>query len=189
MNLIRTRAPVDDSTRDASVPLRFVIASKGEKRDGLDLSMNRFDMNAFMRNPVMLWMHGREPARGALPIGRWQNLARTEDTITGESVFDQDDDFALNVERKYRDGYLNAVSVSWIPYSESNEWRYDLLEASAVSVPADPDALALGRDISEAIRAFEASAPPELERELTAARAEVLALKWKLAAATLKASL
>jgi len=153
MNTLRTRAFLEPVTEDA--PLRFVIASKGEKRDGLDLEMARFQLGAFERNPVMLWQHGREPTRGVLPVGRWQNLERTPDRITGEAVFDMGDPFAADLARKYREGYLNAVSVSWLPQQTRDGWQYEMLEASAVSVPADPDALALGREFQQVITAFE----------------------------------
>jgi len=157
MTVIRTRALIDSEARAAEpgTPLRFIIASAGTKRDGLDLDMTRFALDNFNRNPVMLWMHGKEPARGSLPIGRWANLARDGRAITGDAIFDQADDFARDVERKYRDGYLNAVSVSWLPEEARDGYRYDMLEASAVSVPADPDAVQVGRDFAESILDFE----------------------------------
>lgn len=138
----------------AGMPLRFVISSAGAKRDGIALDMRRFKLDNFSRNPVLLWMHGRE-SRGSLPLGRWQNLRRDDSQITGEAVFDQEDAFAVEVERKYRSGFLNAVSVSWIPQRKGGVWEYDMLEASAVGVPADPDAVVVGRDFPVAIREFE----------------------------------
>lgn len=156
MRPILTRALIDADTRDRAPgnPIRFTIASGGEKRDGLDLDMSRFQLGNFNRNPVLLWMHGRE-SRGSLPLGRWQNLARSEDSISGEAVFDQEDAFAVEVESKYRRGFLNAVSVSWLPQRVEDGWRYDMLEASAVGVPADPDALVVGRDFLTAVSEFE----------------------------------
>ena len=47
------------------------------------------------------------------------------------------DDFAQQVARKYRNGYLNAVSVSW----DAIDGKNHLLEISAVPIPMDPDAL------------------------------------------------
>ena len=156
MRPILTRALIDADTRDRAPgePMRFTIASGGEKRDGLDLDMTRFQLGNFNRNPVLLWMHGRE-SRGSLPLGRWQNLTRSEDAISGEAVFDQEDAFAVEVESKYRRGFLNAVSVSWLPQRVEDGWRYDMLEASAVGVPADPDALVVGRDFHAAVVEFE----------------------------------
>lgn len=157
MKPILTRALLDAESRagEPGSPLRFIITTTGKKRDGLDLKMDRFRLDNFNRNPVMLWMHGRDLARGSLPIGRWQNLERSSQRITGEAIFDQDDDFARGVERKYRAGYLNAVSVSWLPERAGDAWNYDMLEASAVSVPADPDAVTVGRALDEAVAVFE----------------------------------
>lgn len=144
--------------------MRFTIATTGEKRDGLDLDMTRFHLDNFARNPVLLWMHGHE-ARGSLPLGRWQNLNRSTTSITGEAVFDQDDEYAIQVERKYRRGFLSAVSVSWLPQRVKDGWRYDMLEASAVGVPADPDALVIGRDFAAAVHEFERAIDEQMELE------------------------
>jgi len=167
MTVIRTRALIDHEARatEPGTPLRFIIASAGTKRDGLDLDMSRFGLGNFSRNPVMLWMHGRE-ARGSLPIGRWQNLTRDNQTISGDAVFDQADDFARDVERKYRDGYLNAVSVSWLPEEtrDGKGYVYDMLEASAVSVPADPDAVQVGREFMSTIEDYEARHQAAMKR-------------------------
>jgi len=142
------RAFIDSESRGAGAPLRFVLSTPGIKRDGLSLDMRRMRMDSFERNPVMLWQHGRDIQRGDLPIGRWANVRVNQDgELIGEAEFDGDDTFALDVERKYRMGYLNAVSISW-QYRESGEMEwYDLLEASAVAVPADPEALVDGRNV------------------------------------------
>lgn len=141
-----TRALVDPDSR-ASGPIRFTLSTEGVKRDGLALDMTRMRTDNFRRNPVMAWQHNMDPTRGALPIGRWENVRTVNNTLVGDALFDSADPFAAEVERKYKDGFLNAVSISWqYRDSPSGEW-YDLLEASAVSVPADPDALMAGRSL------------------------------------------
>jgi hypothetical protein len=72
--------------------------------------------------------------------------------------FDQGDPFAVDIERRYRLGTLNAVSVGWgfvkadgAPVKEwwrltpaqiaSKDIFYDLEEISAVTVPGDPRAV------------------------------------------------
>jgi len=141
-----TRAHVDPESRAAG-PIRFTLSTEGVKRDGIALDMTRMRMNNFQRNPVMAWQHNMDPTRGALPIGRWDNVRTVAGALVGDAVFDSADPFAAEVERKYKDGFLNAVSISWqFRDGPQGEW-YDLLEASAVAVPADPDALMAGRSV------------------------------------------
>lgn len=131
-----------------SGPLHFTLSTPGEKRDGLTLDNTLFTFDNFRRNPVMLWQHGRDPMRGNVPIGRWENIRMSADgRITADAVFDPEDTFALKVESKFRRGFLNAASIGWMPMFDERGrvTAFDLLEASAVAVPADPDALATAR--------------------------------------------
>lgn len=142
------RAFIDKESRGAGAPLRFILSTPGVKRDGLELDMRFMRLENFNRNPIMPWQHGMDPNRGAMPIGRWRNVRVNDDgALIGEAEFDTEDDFAQAIERKYRQGFLNAVSISWQYRGDSKIEYYDLLEASAVSVPADPDALMDGRSI------------------------------------------
>lgn len=147
MNPIYTRGQLDPDSRNDG-PLRFILSTPGQKRDGMELDNRKFRLENFNRNPVMLWAHGFSQ-RGDLPIGLWRNVTVTRtDELVGEAEFDAADEFAREIERKYRDGYLSATSISWL-FGEDNAGRYqDLLEVSAVAVPADPDALVAGRRVT-----------------------------------------
>jgi len=121
----------------AGSPIRFTAATPGIKRDGKDLNMMDFSLDSYRKNPVVLWAHNYMGSR--LPIGR----ARVEvspERLLADVVFDQEDDFARQVENKYRGGFLHAVSVGWDEVRVDGRVRLDLLDISAVAVPADPDA-------------------------------------------------
>src|SRR5690606_31928276 len=79
--------------------------------------------------------------------GRWEGIRMSDGVMTASAVFDETDEFATMIEGKYRRGYLNAASIGWMPtWDERGRITgFDLLEASAVAVPADPDALADAR--------------------------------------------
>jgi hypothetical protein len=140
------RGFLDTETRNTDGPLRFILSSPGVKRDGLELDMTRWNLTGFNRNPVAKWNHGFDPLRGDLPIGRWRNVRFTSDrAMVGDLEFDQEDEFARAVESKYQRGFLNAVSIGFIPGFGDRD--NELLEASAVAVPADPDALISGRSV------------------------------------------
>lgn len=136
------------SEQTESGPIPFTLSTPGEKRDGLELDQSLFRFDNFRRNPVMLWQHGRDLQRGNVPIGRWEGIRMdAEGVMRAEAVFDEEDEFATMIEGKYRRGYLNAASIGWMPTwdERGRVTGFDLLEASAVAVPADPDALADAR--------------------------------------------
>lgn len=137
---------------DASAPITFLASTPNYARDGLALRASGWLVDNYRANPVFLHAHDYR----SLPIGR--GVPILDGTALRLSVeFDQADPFAVKVERKYRNGFLNAVSVGW-DFTDANAqkidyWRmsaeqlqreafYDLLEVSAVAVPADPGALA-----------------------------------------------
>lgn len=130
--------------RDSDGPLSFVASTGGVKRDGLDIDIEGLDTTAYEQNPVFLWAH--DYGGRTLPIGKVTRLTKTRDgdgTLTATVMFDQHDDFAKTVERKYRDGFLNAVSIGWdIRKMEGQRIiESELLDISAVPVPGDAAAL------------------------------------------------
>jgi len=95
----------------AGEPITFIASTEGVKRDGKELLVKRWNLDNYQRNPVFLWAHdymGRN-----LPIGRSQ-VEVTGRQLKAAVTFDQADDFARQVETKYRNGFLNAVSVGWL---------------------------------------------------------------------------
>lgn len=128
---LHVRADDDTST---SGPIRFVASTEGVKRDGLEIKADSWELENYRRNPVFLFGHDYMGSR--LPIGRAEVNVEGKNLIASVT-FDPDDEFARQVERKYRNGFLYAVSVGWDSRGDTNE----LLDISAVPVPGDPDAL------------------------------------------------
>lgn len=119
-------------------PIRFVASAEGVKRDGKDLKMDDWDLENYRKNPVVLWGHDYWGNR--LPIGR-SEVSIEGKRLMADVTFDPDDEFARQIERKYRNGFLNTVSVGWDTHRDGEETRNELLDISAVPVPGDPDAL------------------------------------------------
>lgn len=133
--------------------LRFVCSTDGIKRDGNRLRNNGWDLGSFAKNPVMLWAHDYEQP----PVGSWSDWGIEEgdgeqSALVMTARF-ADHEFADTVYRLYLNGHMNAVSIGWTPLEfeniEDSEGRVtgfdfiknELLECSAVPIPADPDAL------------------------------------------------
>lgn len=141
----------EDGEGEPGDPIEFVAATEGKKADGLNLKMDGVELDRFRSNPVILWAHNY----WSVPIGRAVDVHVDGDQLIEKIVFDQDDEEATRVERKYRAGYLNAVSIGFNPKivvdpdtGEAVPWwkggdvtLWELLETSAVPVPMDPDAL------------------------------------------------
>lgn len=138
-------------TPPAEGPLTFTASTTRLNKHGFSLRTEGWRLDDFNANPVMLWMH--MPFRP--PIGR-APATNKGDRIVAEVTFDAGDEFAAQIESKYRRGFLNAVSVGLDFVDQEGQpldtWRmsgddlrdnafYDLAEISAVTTPADPGAL------------------------------------------------
>lgn len=136
------------ASAEPGTPIRFVASTENVARDGLVISADGWQLDNFRANPTILWSHdymGNRP-----PIGKATNLEVKDGKLFADVVFDQADEFARSIERKYRDGFLNAVSVGWDtvqmepPKGSDGAARItqaELLDISAVNVPGDPGAL------------------------------------------------
>lgn len=131
-----------EGSNDQSGPLRFVAATEGLKGDMWHLQMSGIDLSRFESNGVVLWAHDYWTTP---PIGRADAFVE-QNQLMADVEFDLEDPLGASVDRKYRNGFLNAVSIGF-DFAEGavddqgvvSEW--ELLEISAVPVPMDPEAL------------------------------------------------
>ena len=132
--------------------LTFVASTENVARDGDIIETDGWQTASYLKNPVFLWMH--DPY--VPPIGK-ALAVRVGDTLDIDVEFDHDE-FADRIFGLYERGFLNAVSVGFLPMAHRKPddeeraelklgpwgvvWtKTELLELSAVSVPADPGAL------------------------------------------------
>lgn len=72
------------------------------------------DFSQYQKNPIVLWMHNRpwgDRKDEPLPIGKMENLRVEGDKLIGSVVFDENDEFAMQIKGKYDKGILNMVSA------------------------------------------------------------------------------
>lgn len=119
-------------------------------RYGEVIDQNSWDLKHFKKNPVILWAHNLTLGEDRPPIGKATKVKVENDALQFDIQFDMADPFAADIFRKYKEGFLSAFSVGFIPHkiqrSDNNDeapilMDNELLELSAVPVPANPEAL------------------------------------------------
>ena len=138
-------------------PMVFVASDDGADRHGDTIAVDGWDIEGFKANPVFLWLHGMD-TNHLLPIGRVPKVWAENKQLLAAVEWDVADGFAVEVRDKYQRGFLKAVSVGFRPL-EFDEiepdgdkgakgsgrgikfLKQELLEVSAVPVPANPRAL------------------------------------------------
>ncbi|MFD8640839.1 hypothetical protein ACFV14_11075 [Streptomyces zaomyceticus] len=162
---------------EADKPLSIIAATEGRKGDGLNLTMAGAELGRFEANPVLGYGHSYW-GRDGLPIGRSDKTWIDGDKLRMQIVFDQEDDFARTVERKYRGGYMNAFSIGfdvWNIADDGTPEGWELFEVSAVPLPMDPSAIVeSGRSALDLARGLDIrSAPDEMVQALLSRLAEL----------------
>ena len=137
---------------DSESPMTFVISNEEVDRHGDVVLARGWRLQAYLSNPVFLWAHDyRRPV-----IGRARSVWNEPGQLLARMEF-APTDFAREVAALYRSGYQQGVSVGFKPlrYEERRDDRtgafvgirfleQELLEVSAVPVPANRDALRRG---------------------------------------------
>ena len=135
---------------------RIVISDESINSYGFWVRTDGIDLSAFLKNPVMLWNHNRGGlgvTSDQLPIGIWKDLRIENGVLTGEPVFDENDEFAVKIKQKYESCILNACSIGFAPleWSDAPEMlkegqkvatvtRCRLLEISICDIPSNANA-------------------------------------------------
>ena len=152
--------------------VQFTISKEVEDRDGDIIRATGIDLTNFNKNPVFLLCHNSHD----LPVGKVTKVWVEGKSVKATVYFPTLDELSSdpnNASEKarlvdfvfhcYKTGMLNAVSVGFIPLEWTETERgydiqkWELLEFSAVPVPANQDA------IVEAVKSFEL--PEELAKD------------------------
>lgn len=133
----------------------FTLSDETPDRMGDIVSANGWDLTNFRRNPIALWNH-----LSSHPIGVWENLRVEETSLRGDlrlapkGTSERIDEIRKLVEA----GILKAVSVGFRPITSQPRkmgekhigehfLKQELVETSLVSVPANPNALAIAKSL------------------------------------------
>lgn len=131
--------------------LRFIISTGSLDRDNDTINPDGWELANFRKNPVVLWAHShRDP-----PVAKATAIFVEEGNLIADAEFTSPDISAFGdmVFKLFKGGFMNAVSVGFIPLDfiwsdEQHGMKFEkqeLLEFSAVPVPANPEALMVAR--------------------------------------------
>lgn len=146
------KAEVDDDERTVTA----VISTSAVDREKEVLLPKGADFEQYLKNPVVLWAHDYRDT----PIGKALWIKSARKAITAKVRFAETEK-ADEIYHLFKGKFLNAFSVGFLPAEDGShpptpdevkknpEWaeakriydKWELLEFSAVPVPANPEAL------------------------------------------------
>jgi HK97 family phage prohead protease len=130
------------------------VSTFGWDRTDERFEKGAWDLGHYKNNPVVMWGHDYKMP----PIGKAIKIEEDQNGLLAETQF-ADSDFAQEIFKLYDGGFLSAFSVGFAPKDGREEaieggnrkgfvyTKADLLEYSAVSIPANPGAL-VGRELA-----------------------------------------
>lgn len=148
----------------AGKKITFVLSDDSLNAYGFRILTAGLDLSQFEKNPIMLYAHiraydhhGKE--KPVLPIGMWENIRKDGSRVLADGVFDEDDEFAMQVASKIEKRMLNTASIGVDPV----EWSEDpedmvpgqtlptitkgvVKEASIADIPGNHNALRLSHE-------------------------------------------
>lgn len=148
--------PVFHKTHIGSITGKeFILSDDSQDRMGDIIMSDGWDITAFKSNPIALFNHNPNH-----PIGKWSNLRVENGALRGHlDLAPEGTSARIDEIRKLIDaGILQAVSVGFRPteyepldkknpFSGCRYTKQELVETSLVSVPANPNALAVAKSL------------------------------------------
>jgi len=137
--------------------MEFILSDETPDRLGDIISASGWDLENFQKNPIALFNHNSN-----FPIGRWHGLKAADGALRGhlemapKGTSERIDEIRKLIEA----GILRAVSVGFKPIERKprtgpkDEYlgdyyvKQELVETSLVSVPANPNALAVAKSLN-----------------------------------------
>lgn len=127
--------------------VEFVVSTNAWDSHGERINVDGINVKDFMKNPVVLWGHDGFN----LPIAKASKVWKDAGKLMAKAKFFLDDAFSNKIYKYIVEGRLSAVSIGGMV----EEWADDGLtvskmtmkEFSVVSVPANPEALAVNKSM------------------------------------------
>lgn len=132
----------EQSSNDEERAVTARVSTPDIDRDGEVILSEGIDTKEYQKNSILLWAHDYHIP----PIGRAMWARADKSGLVCKFQFAKTQ-FADEIYQLYRDGYMRAFSIGFIPLefdpATKTHKRISLLEVSAVPVPANQNALVL----------------------------------------------
>lgn len=145
---------------DDSRELLFTVSTQSVDRQGDSIAIDGWRLDAYRKNPVVLWAH----SYNGFPIARSSKIWIEDGKLKSIAAFVPENNSAVGRQAQgiyelYKGGFLSATSVGFMPikwaWTEDTNRKYgidfeeqELLEYSAVPVPANAEALIESRGMA-----------------------------------------
>ncbi len=121
---------------------KIVVVASDETLDrhGEVLPISQWDLSKFMGSPRMLVDHNHEVSS---IVGKWNDTHVQGTQLQMTADFHDFTPLAKAVAQMVQEGYLDTVSVGFIPHGPTQDGgkeSFELIECSWVTVPANPNA-------------------------------------------------
>ncbi len=130
-------------TKVAENKYRIIASTDAIDRQGDVIDQKGWELDNYMKNPVMLFAHDYS----SLPVAKCIKLSVESTGLVCEFEFAPAEGNPVGAQIKYLydNGFMNAVSVGFIPKEQNGGviTKAELLEISFVPVPANQEALRL----------------------------------------------
>jgi len=136
---------------DKEKTLTAFVSTAAVDRMGDILEPKGADVKNFNKNPVVMWAHDY----ALPPIAKALWIKKTQDGIVSKMKF-ADTEFAQEIFNLYKEDFMKAFSVGFIPkesepvnpekdgfFDGRRFTKWEMLEYSAVPIPANPEALTM----------------------------------------------
>jgi len=123
-----------------------IASDESEDRHGEKIKLQGWELENYKKNPVLQWAHDYSVP----PIGRANAIRISEGKLVFEPEFHEETQLAKEIKALFKKGILKAFSVGFIPKDMNTKQnsieKAELLEISAVPVPANPNALVFAKE-------------------------------------------
>ena len=166
---INTEIKKSQNQDGSNFKMSFVASTDSPDRYGDIVAVDGWELDAYRSNPIVLLNHDHN---SALPIGKG-NVRIAPEGLLIDVEFDMSDPKAAEVAGKVERGFMNAVSVGFAPIESTPRAdlpeehfaftrsggnffsKAELLEVSIVTIPANPEAVAIAaKDYRYEMRSF-----------------------------------
>ncbi|MGL4519596.1 MAG: HK97 family phage prohead protease [Phocaeicola sp.] len=147
---------------------RVILSDSSLNRYGYRVLTEGMNIDFFLKNPVMLYMHLRDEGSkfwgDSKAIGHWEDIKIEGDVLSAVPVFDMVDELSQTIAKKFEAGTFNAASVGIRILGTSSDkdklvpgqrretvTECELMEASIVDVPANANAVRLYETGSDSV--------------------------------------